>query len=100
MMEAARSSEMLVNFYQITGRYNPEDSHFPIKLQLSKAGLCFRHQVKVEEGQKAYLLGPLVELASDPDSTNIGLPGISSADNTNHLWDITHDCYIGHQNSL
>jgi hypothetical protein len=27
MMEAARSSETLVNFYQITRRYNPEDSH-------------------------------------------------------------------------
>jgi hypothetical protein len=27
MMEAARSSEMLVNFYQTARRYNPEDSH-------------------------------------------------------------------------
>jgi hypothetical protein len=27
MMEAARTSEMLVNFYQTTWRYNPEDSH-------------------------------------------------------------------------
>jgi hypothetical protein len=27
MMEAARTSEMLVNFYQTTRRYNPEDSH-------------------------------------------------------------------------
>jgi hypothetical protein len=27
MMEAARSSETLVNFYQITRRYNPEDSY-------------------------------------------------------------------------
>jgi hypothetical protein len=27
MMEAARSSEKLVNFYQTTRRYNPEDSH-------------------------------------------------------------------------
>jgi hypothetical protein len=27
MMEAARSSETLVNFYQTTRRYNPEDSH-------------------------------------------------------------------------
>jgi hypothetical protein len=26
MMEAARSSETLVNFYQTTRRYNPEDS--------------------------------------------------------------------------
>jgi hypothetical protein len=27
MMEAVRTSEMLVNFYQTTRRYNPEDSH-------------------------------------------------------------------------
>jgi hypothetical protein len=27
MMEAARSSETLVNFYQTKQRYNPEDSH-------------------------------------------------------------------------
>jgi hypothetical protein len=27
MMEAARTSEMLVNFYQTKRRYNPEDSH-------------------------------------------------------------------------
>jgi hypothetical protein len=27
MLEAARTSETLVNFYQTTRRYNPEDSH-------------------------------------------------------------------------
>jgi hypothetical protein len=27
MMEAARTSETLVNFYQTTQRYNPEDNH-------------------------------------------------------------------------
>jgi hypothetical protein len=27
MMEAARTFETLVNFYQTTRRYNPEDSH-------------------------------------------------------------------------
>jgi hypothetical protein len=27
MMEAARTSETLENFYQTTRRYNPEDSH-------------------------------------------------------------------------
>jgi hypothetical protein len=27
MMDAARTSETLVNFYQTTRRYNPEDSH-------------------------------------------------------------------------
>jgi hypothetical protein len=30
MMEAVRTSETLVNFYQITRRYNPEDSHLRI----------------------------------------------------------------------
>jgi hypothetical protein len=29
MMEAARTSEELVNFYQTTRLYNPEDSHPP-----------------------------------------------------------------------
>jgi hypothetical protein len=29
MMEAARTSETLVNFYQNTRRYNPDDSHLP-----------------------------------------------------------------------
>jgi hypothetical protein len=32
MMEAARISETLVNFYQTTRRYNPEDSHIISKL--------------------------------------------------------------------
>jgi hypothetical protein len=27
MLEAARTSETVVNFYQTTRRYNPEDSH-------------------------------------------------------------------------
>jgi hypothetical protein len=30
MMEAARTSETLVNFCQTTRRYNPEDSHLRI----------------------------------------------------------------------
>jgi hypothetical protein len=30
MMEAARTSETLVNFYQTTRHYNPEDSHLRI----------------------------------------------------------------------
>jgi hypothetical protein len=30
MMEAARTSETLLNFYQTTRRYNPEDSHLRI----------------------------------------------------------------------
>jgi hypothetical protein len=31
MMEAARTSETLVNFYQTTRRYNPEDSLLKLK---------------------------------------------------------------------
>jgi hypothetical protein len=36
MMEAARTSEKLVNFYQPTRRYNPEDSHLPKGFIVSK----------------------------------------------------------------
>jgi hypothetical protein len=36
MMEAARSSETLVNFYQTTRRYNPEVSHLNIKINHMK----------------------------------------------------------------
>jgi hypothetical protein len=31
MMEVARTSETLVNFYQTTRRYNPEDNHLPLQ---------------------------------------------------------------------
>jgi hypothetical protein len=34
MMEAAKDSETLGNFYQTTRRYNPEDSHLLVKLLL------------------------------------------------------------------
>jgi hypothetical protein len=48
MMEAARSSETLVNFYQTTRRYNPEDSHlhksgYPVRV--SAELLAFLTQV-------------------------------------------------------
>jgi hypothetical protein len=33
MMEAARTSEVLVNFYRTTRRYNPEDSHLHLQSQ-------------------------------------------------------------------
>jgi hypothetical protein len=41
MMEAARTSETLVNFYQITRRYNLKDSHLhiPCIFGLGKGGL-------------------------------------------------------------
>jgi hypothetical protein len=31
VMEAARTSETWINFYQTTRRYNPEDSHLHIE---------------------------------------------------------------------
>jgi hypothetical protein len=37
MMEAARSSETLVNLYQTTRRYNPEDSHLLTNLICKEA---------------------------------------------------------------
>jgi hypothetical protein len=40
MMEAARTSETLVHFYQTTRRYNPEDSHLGLLL-LTEALLPF-----------------------------------------------------------
>jgi hypothetical protein len=44
--EAARTSETLVNFYQTTRRYNPEDSHL-----LNKTNLTFLNSVELP---KAY----------------------------------------------
>jgi hypothetical protein len=42
VMEAARTSETLVNFYQITRRCNPEDSHlrYTVFLLLNIPGSC------------------------------------------------------------
>jgi hypothetical protein len=39
MMQAARTSEMLVNFYQSTRRCNPEDSH-PLYNSVNKAAIA------------------------------------------------------------
>jgi hypothetical protein len=42
MMEAARTSESLVNFYQTTRHYNPEDSHLRThRRENLKSFLCF-----------------------------------------------------------
>jgi hypothetical protein len=37
MMEAARTSETLVNFYETTRRYNPEDSHLSLSCSQEQA---------------------------------------------------------------
>jgi hypothetical protein len=59
MMEAASTSETLVNFYQTTRRYNPEDSHLSTQRRenlrsylvrtLHKTGnyLCYVFRVKL-----------------------------------------------------
>jgi hypothetical protein len=47
MMEAAMTSETLVNFYQTTRRYNPEDSHL---------------RTHRRENLKTYLVGKLLTI--------------------------------------
>jgi hypothetical protein len=53
-MEAARTSETLVNFYQTTRRYNPEDSHLlthrreNLKSYIGKLCLPHRHSYEGE----------------------------------------------------
>jgi hypothetical protein len=41
LMEAARSSEMLANFYQTTRRYNPDDSHLRTHRHENLKSYCF-----------------------------------------------------------
>jgi hypothetical protein len=50
MMEAASTSEMFVNFYQITRHNIPEDSHLQVTVPVSYSG-----HVKLE-----YLRGPVI----------------------------------------
>jgi hypothetical protein len=45
MMEAARTSDTLVNFYQNTRRYNPEDSHLGVNRFESQPGLATMNYV-------------------------------------------------------
>jgi hypothetical protein len=47
MMEAARTSETLVNFYQTTRRYNPEDSH---------QRLCSMRCLKIRQAELAFIV--------------------------------------------
>jgi hypothetical protein len=61
MMEAAQTSEMLVNSYQSTWRYNPEDSHL------------HRH---CHENLKSYLLTALL---NKPQINELNLSGITFA---------------------
>jgi hypothetical protein len=45
MMEAARTSETLVNFYQTTRRYNPQDSHLSYVCSEDHTNLINTHSV-------------------------------------------------------
>jgi hypothetical protein len=45
MMEAVRTSETMVNFYQTTRRYNPEDSHLCC-FGVFSSPLCLRENFK------------------------------------------------------
>jgi hypothetical protein len=58
MMEAARTSETLVNFYQITRRYNPEDSHLRIHRRENLKSHLLR-QDKELRGRDKYFLNSI-----------------------------------------
>jgi hypothetical protein len=45
MMEATRTSETLVNFYQSTRRYNPEDSHLRTHRRQNLKSYCSAIQI-------------------------------------------------------
>jgi hypothetical protein len=48
MMEAARTAETLVNFYQPTRRYNPEDSHLRIHRRENLKSYLASEDVRLE----------------------------------------------------
>jgi hypothetical protein len=58
MMEAARFSETLVNFYQTTRRYNPEDSHLRSIDSLQKKNSCTRNITHYKESAAIRNLKP------------------------------------------
>jgi hypothetical protein len=49
MMEAARSSEMLVKFYQTTRRYNPEGSHLRTHLRENLKSYLGYELIKIDK---------------------------------------------------
>jgi hypothetical protein len=59
MMEAARTSETLVNFYQTTRCYNPEDSNVHKVLTLSKKKNMGRRTEKFTLDPTGTVPGPL-----------------------------------------
>jgi hypothetical protein len=64
MMEAARTSETLVNFYQTTRRYNTEDSH--LWTQRFIAGVsCSRKYIDIDRGYCSFVTLQAVDFQSD-----------------------------------
>jgi hypothetical protein len=51
MIEAARTSESLVNFYQATRRYNPEDSHLRTHRRENLKSYAFTSSPVLKGGQ-------------------------------------------------
>jgi hypothetical protein len=61
MIEAAGTSKMLVNFYQITRRYNPENSHFHTRRRKNlKSYYCFNFTAVYSVH---FMLGPAAHIA-------------------------------------
>jgi hypothetical protein len=66
MMEAARTSETLENFYQTTRRYNPEDSHLHthrcenLKHYLTLKWILKEYDVRVWSGLNWLRIGTVV----------------------------------------
>jgi hypothetical protein len=64
MMEAARTSETLVNFYQTTQHYNPEDSHLSSKKYYSSH---YPSLYTGQSGQNGVHVQPLVMMVQNTD---------------------------------
>jgi hypothetical protein len=67
MMEAARTSETLVNFYQTTRRYNSEDSDFRTHRRENLKSYYRNHLYQDSKTQDSfYWLGAFVPAISSP----------------------------------
>jgi hypothetical protein len=84
MMEAARTSETLVNFYQAIRRYNPEDTHLLGAILVSNIA---RHEVPEQAvipyrqaGRQAVIPCYEVNLRSSNILTDPGCPAAAAID--------------------
>jgi hypothetical protein len=71
MMETARTSETLVNFYQTTRRYNPEDSHL---------------RTYRRENLKSYMLGSALKF--DERNFKLHLEIAYPSSSSHHDWEV------------